>query len=85
MLLSALKKKLLSLGVRFLEADITGVTVEQNEVKKVKASRSYSNERCFPIFPSNVNSSAFPDLQKKLSCLAATWSTQLEPGGHGWL
>ena len=36
LLLTALKKKAMSLGVRFLEAEVTGVHVEQNRVKRVK-------------------------------------------------
>ena len=36
LLLTALRKKLVSLGVRFLEGDVSGVTVEQDRVKMIK-------------------------------------------------
>lgn len=38
LLLSAFKKKLMSMGVKFLEAEVTGVNVEQNRVNKVKVT-----------------------------------------------
>lgn len=41
MLLNAFKTKVKSLGVKFLEADVTAVTVEDNEVKKIKVRTSY--------------------------------------------
>lgn len=36
MVLNAFKKKVIAMGVKFLEADVAGVTVEENEVEKVK-------------------------------------------------
>ena len=35
----------MSMGVRFLEAEVTGVSVEQNRVKKVKVSNGTSKCR----------------------------------------
>ena len=39
MLLNAFKKKVKSMGVKFLEADVIGVDVEDNAVKKVKVRK----------------------------------------------
>ena len=36
MLLNAFKKKVQAMGVCFLEAEVTGVTVEANRVERVK-------------------------------------------------
>ena len=36
MLLRAFKKKVLSMGVHFMNGEVTGVTVEDNEVKAVQ-------------------------------------------------
>jgi FAD-dependent oxidoreductase domain-containing protein 1 len=36
MLLNAFRKKLKSMGVEFLEADVTGVDVTDNRVERVK-------------------------------------------------
>jgi len=37
-LLLAFKKKAMSMGVRFVQGEVTGVAVEENQVKDVKVS-----------------------------------------------
>ena len=40
MLLNAFKKKVKSMGVEFLEADVTGVNVAENRVEGVKVKKT---------------------------------------------
>lgn len=42
MLLGAFRKKMKSMGVEFLEADVTGVTARENRVERVKVSNNQS-------------------------------------------
>lgn len=44
LLLSAFKKKLLSLGVQFVHGEVTGLNLEQNKVKQVQVHESNSKE-----------------------------------------